>query len=95
VLAVTGIVIMVLATTSLTKTHRLCWGLTVVSTLSIARASPEGPVNQARRSRNLKGSITTLTRFDVPRRPSEDDGVALSFLYLWRVAPSSWSASTR
>jgi len=29
----------------------------------------------------LKGSITTPTRFDVPRRPSEDDGVALSFLY--------------
>ena len=29
----------------------------------------------------LKGSITTATRFDVPRRPSEDDGVALSFLY--------------
>ena len=43
---------------------------------------------------SLKGSITTPTRFDVPRRPSEDDGVALSFLYLWRVAPSSWSAST-
>ena len=30
---------------------------------------------------SVKGSITTPTRFDVPRRPSEDDGVALSFLY--------------
>ena len=37
--------------------------------------------NPARTSSRLPGSITTPTRFDVPRRPSEDDGVALSFLY--------------
>jgi hypothetical protein len=35
----------------------------------------------SRQDSDVKGSITTPTRFDVPRRPSEDDGVALSFLY--------------